>query len=54
MGTKRDHSGKRTREDTRLKTDLPFEEAVKRLLNTPPPDKESPNRSRESADSRPE
>lgn len=30
----------------RLTTDLPFEEAVKRLLNTPPPPKEKPTRTR--------
>lgn len=42
MATKRGESKrKRSREETRLKTDLPFEEAIKRLLNTPPPDREA-------------
>jgi hypothetical protein len=58
MGTKRgDSRRRRPREETRLKTDLPFEEAVKRLLSTPPPGKEPPQPSdqpRRAGDSPPE
>jgi hypothetical protein len=36
----RDKEKKQPRKNTRLRTDLSFEEAVKRLLNTPPPGKE--------------
>ncbi len=43
MAAKRGNPAKkRPRDDTRLKTDLPFEDAVRCLLNTPPPRKEPP------------
>lgn len=38
-GNRKEPTKKRPPANTRLKTDLPFEEAVKRLLNTPPPEK---------------
>ncbi len=53
MAKKRPANSKRSHTDTRITIHLEFEEAVKRLLNTHPPGKET-HPPRKAGESRPE